>query len=56
MNCTQMPTLRFNNYFPVDSVDGPLFANKVHFSHPTIDGHPVTVDPSQREACFPPLT
>jgi hypothetical protein len=22
--------------------------NKVHFSHPTIDGHPETVDPSQR--------
>jgi hypothetical protein len=38
----------FNNGFPVDSVDGPLFANKVHFSHPTIDGHPETVDPSQR--------
>ena len=39
---------RFNNGFPVDSIDGPLFANKVHFSHPTIDGHPETVDPSQR--------
>jgi hypothetical protein len=38
----------FNNGFPVDAVDGPLFANKVHFSHPTIDGHPETVDPSQR--------
>ena len=36
----------FNNDFPVDFIDSPLFANKVHFSHPTIDGHPETVDPS----------
>jgi len=39
---------RFHNGFLVDSIDGPLFANKVHFSHPAIDGHPKTVDPSQR--------
>jgi hypothetical protein len=31
---------QFNNGFPVDCVDGPLFANKIHFSHPTIDGNP----------------
>jgi hypothetical protein len=23
---------RFNNGFPVDSIEGPLFANRVHFS------------------------
>jgi hypothetical protein len=39
---------RFNKGFPVDSVDGPLFADKVHFSHPTIAGHPEAVTPSQR--------
>jgi len=39
---------RFNSGFPVESVDGPLFADTLHFSHPTIDGHHETVNPSLR--------
>jgi hypothetical protein len=38
----------FNTGFPIDYIDGPPFANKFHFCHPTIDGHPETVDPSQQ--------
>jgi len=37
---------RFNSGFPVESVDGPLFADTLHFSHPTIDGHHERVNPS----------
>ncbi len=37
---------RLNKGFPVDSVDGPLFADKVHFTHPTIDAHPERVQPN----------
>jgi len=37
---------RFNSGFPVDSIDGPSFADTIHFSHPTIDAHHETVNPS----------
>ncbi len=37
---------RFNNGFPVNSVDGPTFSNKMHFNHPSIDGHHEQVQPS----------
>ena len=33
---------------PVDSFDGPLYANKNQVSHPTIDEHLETVDPNQQ--------
>jgi hypothetical protein len=38
---------RFNKGFPVDSVDGALFADKLHFNHPTIDAHHEPIRPSQ---------
>jgi len=38
----------FYNCFPVDSFDGPLYANKNQVSHPTIDEHLETVDPNQQ--------
>ena len=38
---------RFNNGFAVNSVDGPTFADKVHFNHPIIDGHHDRVQPNQ---------
>jgi len=39
---------RFNSGFPVESVDGPQFADKVHFSHPTITNFHEKVDPKER--------
>jgi hypothetical protein len=39
---------RFNSGFPVESVDGPQFADKVHFSHPTIKNFHENVDPKER--------
>ncbi len=30
---------QLNNGFPVNLVDGPTFADKVHFNHPIIDGY-----------------
>ncbi len=45
---------RFNNGFPVDSVDGPMFADKVHLNHPTIDAHPEQWC-QVNMASFPPL-
>jgi len=38
-------TEQFNRGFPVDSVDGPMFADTLHFSHPTIDSHHEHVQP-----------
>jgi hypothetical protein len=38
---------RFNNGSPVDSVDGTLIADKVHFSHRSRDTHTEPVVPSQ---------
>jgi len=54
INCYQIPTLQILLIgqllmlelldqiliLDVDSVAGPLFANKVHLSHPMIDVHP----------------
>ena len=37
---------RFNEGFPEDSVDGPVFADKVHFMHPSIQEHHETVNPA----------
>ena len=37
---------RFNEGFPDGSVDGPVFADKVHFMHPTINQHHETVNPA----------
>jgi hypothetical protein len=39
---------RFNKGFPVDSIDGALFADKLHFNHPIIDAHHEPIRPSQR--------
>jgi hypothetical protein len=36
---------RFNDGFPEGSVDGKVFADKVHFLHPTIEGHHEIVNP-----------
>ncbi len=36
----------FNEGFPEDSVDGPAFADKVHFMHPSIQQHHETVNPA----------
>ncbi len=38
---------RFNRGFPNNSVDGPLFADKVHFDHPSIANFHETIQPSQ---------
>ena len=37
---------RFNEGFPDNSVDGPVFADKVHFMHPSIQEHHETVNPA----------
>ncbi len=37
---------RFNEGFPDGSVDGPVFADKVHFTHPTINQHHKRVNPA----------
>jgi hypothetical protein len=37
----------FNNGFPVNSIDGPTFADKLHFNHGTIDNYHEEVNPSQ---------
>ncbi len=37
---------RFNEGFPDNSVDGPVFADKVHFMHPSIQEHHETVHPA----------
>jgi hypothetical protein len=37
---------RFNDGFPEGSVDGKVFADKVHFLHPSIEGHHETVNPA----------
>jgi hypothetical protein len=48
---------RFNDGFPEGSVDGKVFADKVHFLHPSIEGHHETVNPvvhgnfSSQELC-----
>jgi len=42
----QLCTEQFNSGFPVNSVDGPMFADTLHFSHPTIDNHHEHVQPS----------
>jgi len=39
---------RFNNGFPADSIDGPTFADTLHFRHPTIDNHREQVNPASR--------
>jgi len=39
---------RFNNGFPVNSLDGPFFADTMHFNHPTIDSHHESVNPRIR--------
>jgi hypothetical protein len=36
----------FNEGFPEDSLDGPVFADKVHFMHPSIQEHHETVNPA----------
>ncbi len=38
--------MRFNEGFPGNSVDGPVFADKVHFLHPSIQEHHETVNPA----------
>ena len=38
---------RFNSGFPVQPVDGPQFAEKVHFVHPTISDFHEKVDPRE---------
>jgi hypothetical protein len=37
---------RFNDGFPEGSVDGKVFADQVHFVHPSIEGHHETVNPA----------
>jgi hypothetical protein len=37
---------RFNEGFPDNSVDGPVFADKIHFMHPSIQNHHETVNPA----------
>jgi hypothetical protein len=37
---------RFNNGFPADCIDGPTFADTLHFRHPTIDNHHEQVNPA----------
>ena len=37
---------RFNAGFPVGSIDGPLWANKVHFHHPLIANYTPQVCPA----------
>jgi hypothetical protein len=37
---------RFNEGFPDNSVDGPVFDDKVHFMHPSIQEHHETVNPA----------
>ncbi len=37
---------RFNEGFPEDSLDGPVFADKVHFMHLSIQEHHETVNPA----------
>jgi hypothetical protein len=44
----QLCAERFNSGFPMNSVDGPMFADTLHFSHPTIDNHHEHVQPSNR--------
>jgi hypothetical protein len=44
----QLRVEQFNSRFPVNSVDGPMFADTLHFSHPTIDNHHEHVQPSNR--------
>jgi hypothetical protein len=34
---------------PEDSLDGPVFADKVHFVHPSIQQHHETVNPAVHE-------
>jgi hypothetical protein len=38
---------RFNNGFPVNSIHGPTFADKLHFNHVTIDNYHEGVNPCQ---------
>ncbi len=38
--------VRWSSSFPEDSVDGPVFADKVHFMHPSIQQHHETVNPA----------
>jgi hypothetical protein len=38
---------QFSKGFPVDSVDGAMFADKLHFNRPTIDAHHEPISPRQ---------